>query len=80
LLPEMNRSGNKEKYVAYKLGVPFVNGHTYDTGPYAGFVGMVNFARDIDKALHAPIWGTLKVKARPAPTAHHSAHGFEEVV
>jgi len=74
--PDLFISGNKEKYLAYKLGVPFVNGHTYDTGPYAGFVGMVNFARDIDKAIHAPIWQTLHKKARPAPVAHHSSHGF----
>lgn len=78
--PDLFISGNKERYLAYKLGVPFVNGHTYDTGPYAGFVGMVNFARDIDKALHAPIWQTLRRYARPAPPAHHSPHGFEEVV
>lgn len=78
--PDLFISGNKEKYVAYKLGVPFVNGHTYDTGPYAGFVGMVNFARDMDKALNAPIWKTLKSKARPAPAEHHTSHGFEEVV
>ncbi|MCS6882696.1 MAG: nitrogenase component I subunit alpha [Oscillochloridaceae bacterium] len=77
--PDLFISGNKEKYVAYKMGVPFVNGHTYDTGPYAGFVGMVNFARDIDKALHAPIWKTLRSRARPAPAAHHTSHGFEEV-
>lgn len=81
--PDLFISGNKEKYLAYKLGVPFVNGHTYDTGPYAGFVGMVNFARDIDKALHAPIWKTLQRKARPAPAPHHApygpAHGSEEV-
>ncbi|NTW97539.1 MAG: nitrogenase component I subunit alpha [Oscillochloris sp.] len=74
--PDLFISGNKEKYLAYKLGVPFVNGHTYDTGPYAGFIGMVNFARDIDKAIHAPVWGTLRSKARPAPVAHHSSHGF----
>ncbi len=74
--PDLFISGNKEKYLAYKLGVPFVNGHTYDTGPYAGFVGMVNFARDIDKAINAPIWQTLHKKARPAPVAHHSSHGF----
>lgn len=65
--PDLFISGNKEKYVAYKLGIPFVNGHTYDTGPYAGFSGMVNFAKDIDKALHASIWGLLKTRARPAP-------------
>lgn len=63
--------------MAYKLGVPFVNGHTYDTGPYAGFVGMLNFARDMDKALHAPIWQTLRQRARPAPVA---ALAGEEVI
>ncbi|ABU60074.1 nitrogenase component I subunit alpha [Roseiflexus castenholzii] len=77
--PDLFISGNKERYLAYKLGVPFVNGHTYDTGPYAGFVGMVNFARDIDKALHAPVWNILHQRARPAPATHHAAHGFEEV-
>lgn len=65
--PDLFISGNKEKYLAYKVGVPFVNGHTYDTGPYAGFSGMVNFARDIDKALHAPVWKLLATHARPAP-------------
>jgi nitrogenase molybdenum-iron protein alpha chain len=65
--PDLFISGNKEKYVAYKMGVPFVNGHTYDTGPYAGFSGMVNFARDIDRALSSPVWGMLQSNARPAP-------------
>lgn len=77
--PDLFISGNKERYLAYKLGVPFVNGHTYDTGPYAGFVGMVNFARDIDKALHAPVWNILHRHARPAPAERRAAHGFEEV-
>lgn len=65
--PDLFISGNKEKYVAHKLGVPFVNGHTYDTGPYAGFSGMVNFARDIDKALNSPVWRLLRAQGRPAP-------------
>jgi len=77
--PDLFISGNKERYLAYKLGVPFVNGHTYDTGPYAGFVGMVNFARDIDKALHAPVWNIVHQHARPAPVARHAVHGSEEV-
>jgi nitrogenase molybdenum-iron protein alpha chain len=68
--PDLFISGNKERYIAYKLGVPFVNGHTYDTGPYAGFSGMINFARDIDRALSAPVWKLAKNKARPAPIAN----------
>lgn len=67
LKPDLFVSGNKEKYVAYKMGVPFVNGHTYDTGPYAGLRGMVHFARDIDKALYSPVWNLLKTQARPTP-------------
>lgn len=65
--PDLFISGNKERYISYKVGVPFVNGHTYDTGPYAGYSGMVNFARDIDRAVHAPIWKLANTKARPAP-------------
>lgn len=71
--PDLFISGNKERYISYKLGVPFVNGHTYDTGPYAGFVGMINFARDIDRAIHAPVWKLARDKARPAPVALEAA-------
>lgn len=67
--PDLFVSGNKEKYVAYKMGVPFVNGHTYDTGPYAGFSGMVNFARDIDRALSSPVWSLVRTQGRPVPQA-----------
>ncbi|HDL15461.1 MAG TPA: nitrogenase molybdenum-iron protein subunit alpha, partial [Euryarchaeota archaeon] len=63
--PDLFISGNKEKYLAYKLGVSFVNGHTYETGPYAGYSGMVNFARDIDKAINTPVWKMLREKAWP---------------
>ncbi len=71
--PDLFISGNKEKYVAYKMGVPFVNGHTYDTGPYAGFSGMVNFARDIERALYSPVWNLLKTRARSAPVLQSQA-------
>jgi nitrogenase molybdenum-iron protein alpha chain len=71
--PDLFISGNKEKYVAYKMSVPFVNGHTYDTGPYAGFSGMVNFARDIDKALNSTVWSMLNANARPAPSSESVA-------
>jgi nitrogenase molybdenum-iron protein alpha chain len=76
--PDLFISGNKEKYMAYKLGVPFVNGHTYETGPYAGFSGMVNFARDIEKALYAPVWNLVKASARPAPALTFSKNGYTQ--
>ena len=70
--PDLFISGNKERYISYKVGVPFVNGHTYDTGPYAGYSGMVNFARDIERALNAPVWKLRKRK--PVPSRQQSRY------
>ncbi|GBE18616.1 nitrogenase iron-iron protein alpha chain [archaeon BMS3Abin16] len=61
--PDLFIAGNKEKYISYKMGQPFVNGHTYDSGPYAGFRGMIKFARDMDKAINSPVWKLVKEKA-----------------
>lgn len=58
--PDLFVSGNKEKYISYKLGVPFVNGHTYETGPYEGFSGLVKFARDMDRAVNSPVWKLVR--------------------
>jgi nitrogenase molybdenum-iron protein alpha chain len=45
------------------MGYPFVNGHTYESGHYPGFRGMVKFARDIDKAVSTPVWRLIREKA-----------------
>ncbi len=60
--PDLFVSGLKEKYFSYKQGVPFVNGHSYEEGPYAAFSGFVNFARDIDIAVNHPIWKMIRQK------------------
>lgn len=52
-------SGNKEKFMAYKRGISFVNGHSYDSGPYAGFRGILNYAEDIDKAVSSSVWDVI---------------------
>jgi len=54
--PDLFLTGLKEKYIARKMGIPTVNSHSYEKGPYAGFIGMVNFARDIYQGLYAPVW------------------------
>lgn len=56
LKPDFFIGGLKEKYFTFKLGIPFINGHSYEEGPYAGFEGFVNFARDIDIAVNTPVW------------------------
>ncbi len=60
LKPDLFVSGLKEKYLSYKLGVPFINGHSYEKGPYAAYSGFLNFAGDIEKALFSPVWGLIR--------------------
>jgi nitrogenase molybdenum-iron protein alpha chain len=55
--PDLICSGIKDKYVIEKFGVPSKQLHNYDySGPYAGFKGAVNFARDIDMLINNPAW------------------------
>jgi len=57
LKPDIYCSGIKDKYVAQKMGVFSKQLHSYDySGPYAGFRGAVNFARDIAMGLTTPAW------------------------
>ena len=58
--PDLFISGLKEKFLAYKLGVPFVNGHAYENGPYAVYSGFVNFARDMDMTINHPAWKLIE--------------------
>jgi nitrogenase molybdenum-iron protein alpha chain len=53
--PDLFIAGVKEKYLSYKYGVPFLNGHTYESkGGYMAFKGARRFARDIYQALYSP--------------------------
>ena len=39
-----------------KLHIPYLNGHAYHNGPYMGFEGWINLARDAYNATRSPIW------------------------
>ena len=57
LKPDIFFSGIKDKFVAQKAGILSRQLHSYDySGPYAGFKGAVNFARDITMGLYTPTW------------------------
>jgi nitrogenase molybdenum-iron protein alpha chain len=50
-------SGIKDKYVFQKMHIPSRQMHSYDySGPYTGFEGFVNFAKDMDMAINSPTW------------------------
>jgi nitrogenase molybdenum-iron protein alpha chain len=55
--PDIFLSGIKDKYIIQKGGTPSRQMHSYDyAGPYAGFKGAVNFARDITMAIYTSAW------------------------
>ncbi len=55
--PDLFLSGVRDKYIVHKMGVASKQLHAYDySGPYAGYNGAVNFARDIVNALTTPAW------------------------
>lgn len=57
LKPDLFASGIKDKYMIQKMGVFSKQLHSYDySGPYAGFKGAVNFARDIAMGITSPTW------------------------
>jgi len=60
--PDIFLTGLKEKYLTRKFDIPTVNSHSYEKGPYAGFRGLINFARDIYQGIYAPVWKFVKDK------------------
>jgi nitrogenase molybdenum-iron protein alpha chain len=68
LKPDIFFSGIKDKFVAQKSGILSRQLHSYDySGPYAGFRGAVNFARDITMGIYTPAWSYVKAPWKTAP-------------
>jgi len=54
--PDVIFTGPRVGEIVKKLHIPYVNGHAYHNGPYMGFEGFVNMARDIYNAINSPLW------------------------
>lgn len=68
LKPDVFCSGIKDKYVSHKAGIFSKQLHSYDySGPYAGFKGAVNFARDIAMGMTTPAWGFVTPPWKKGP-------------
>jgi nitrogenase molybdenum-cofactor synthesis protein NifE len=63
-LPDLIVAGGKTKFLALKTKTPFLDINHGRTHPYAGYVGMVTFAKQLDMTVNNPIWPTLNA---PAP-------------
>ena len=56
-------AGDRYIYPALKSRIPFLDiDHVRRIG-YAGYDGMIELARNVDRAVHSPVWA--QVRARP---------------
>jgi nitrogenase molybdenum-iron protein alpha chain len=53
--PDLVLTGPRVGALVKKLHLPYVNGHGYHNGPYMGFEGAVNMARDMYNAIYSPL-------------------------
>ena len=68
-LPDLIVAGGKTKFFALKTRTPFLDINHGRSFPYAGYEGMVTFARQLDLTVNSPIWPALSSAApwdRPA--------------
>ncbi|NET34323.1 MAG: bifunctional nitrogenase iron-molybdenum cofactor biosynthesis protein NifEN [Cyanothece sp. SIO1E1] len=57
---DMLIAGGRNQYTALKARIPFLDINQERHHPYAGYVGMVEMARELDEALHSPIWEQVR--------------------
>ncbi|NJN28099.1 MAG: nitrogenase molybdenum-iron protein alpha chain [Cyclobacteriaceae bacterium] len=66
--PAIFCAGIKEKYAVQKMGVPLKQLHSYDYGgPYAGFEGVINFYKEIERMVGTKIWQLIKAPWQGEP-------------
>ncbi|MEG4810705.1 nitrogenase iron-molybdenum cofactor biosynthesis protein NifE [Microcoleus sp. F8-D3] len=61
---DMLIAGGRNQYTALKAKIPFLDINQERHHPYAGYVGMVEMARELEEALYSPVWGQVR---KPAP-------------
>jgi nitrogenase molybdenum-cofactor synthesis protein NifE len=62
-MPDLIVAGGKTKFLALKTKTPFLDINHGRSHPYAGYDGMVIFAKQLDLTVNNPIWPVLNAKA-----------------
>ena len=62
-LPDLIVAGGKTKFLALKTKTPFLDINHGRTHPYAGYEGMVTFAKQLALTVNNPIWPVLNGNA-----------------
>jgi len=58
--------GVKERPIAYKLGIGFCDHNHERKEPLAGFIGMLNFAKEVYSSVASPVWQFAPRRAQQA--------------
>ena len=61
---DMLVAGGRNQYTALKARIPFLDINQERHTPYAGYVGLIEMAKEFDRALYSPIWQQVR---QPAP-------------
>jgi nitrogenase molybdenum-cofactor synthesis protein NifE len=62
-MPDLIVAGGKTKFLALKTRTPFLDINHGRSHPYAGYEGMVTFAKQLDLTVNNPIWPVLNGKS-----------------
>jgi nitrogenase molybdenum-cofactor synthesis protein NifE len=62
-MPDLIVAGGKTKFLALKTKTPFLDINHGRSHPYAGYEGMVTFAKQLDLTVNNPIWPVLNAGA-----------------
>lgn len=54
--------GVKERPLAYKLGLAFIDHNHERKHPLCGFEGAINFAKEVDTTVNSPVWTFIKAE------------------
>ncbi len=74
-MPDLIVAGGKTKFLALKTRTPFLDINHGRSHPYAGYEGMVTFAKQLDLTVNNPIWPALLAPAPwELPTEAAEAH------
>lgn len=58
---ELFIGGVKERPIAYKLGIGFCDHNHERKEPLAGFIGMLNFAKEVYSSVMSPVWKFVRI-------------------
>ncbi|MGK7913903.1 MAG: bifunctional nitrogenase iron-molybdenum cofactor biosynthesis protein NifEN [Synechococcus sp.] len=60
---DMLIAGGRNQYTALKAKIPFLDINQERHHPYAGYLGTIELAKELDAALHSPIWEQVRLTA-----------------